>query len=149
MDDLGKTWMFSSNLPWHNYFVFLIYSTNIRNFHQYLHVCAQLQETPIELLQKLHKQLARKETLTSDSSCYLFTQLSIWRSNSLGNGFTSTILSIGFNAFKQQELPCRICWKNAFCGSNSNKTRRSVISSFSRLQNKCKSDPIVKLRSLG
>jgi hypothetical protein len=38
-----------------------------------------------------------------------FTQLSIWRSSFLGNGFTPTILSIGFNAFKQQKLPCRIC----------------------------------------
>jgi hypothetical protein len=111
-------------------------------------VCAQLQETPIELLQKLHKQLTRKETLASDGSYYLFTQLFVWKNNFLGNGFTSTILSTSFNAFKQWELACIICWKNAFRGSNSNKTHGSLINSFSRLQNKCRSDPIVKLGSL-
>jgi hypothetical protein len=45
--------------------------TNIQNFHQYLHVCAQLHETLIELLQKLCKQLARKEMLAGDNFCYL------------------------------------------------------------------------------
>ncbi len=78
-----------------------------------------------------------------------FTQLSIWRSNFLSNGFTPTILSTSFNAFKQWELPCKIYWKNAFWGSNSNKTRDSLTSSISRLWNKHKSDPIVKLWSLG
>jgi hypothetical protein len=34
-------------------------------------VCAQIQETGIELLQKLHEQLTRKETLVGDNSCYL------------------------------------------------------------------------------
>jgi hypothetical protein len=34
-------------------------------------VCAQLQEILIELLQKLRKQLARKEMLAGDDSCYL------------------------------------------------------------------------------
>jgi hypothetical protein len=38
-----------------------ISSTNIQNFRQYLHVCAQLQETPIKLLRKLHGQLARNK----------------------------------------------------------------------------------------
>jgi len=42
MDNLGKTWMISSNLPWHNYFALSNFLTNIQKFCQYLHVCAQL-----------------------------------------------------------------------------------------------------------
>jgi len=71
MDDLGKTWMFSSNPPWHNYFVLSIYLAIIQKNCHYLHVCAKLQETPIELFQKLHGQLAKKEMLGGDDSCYL------------------------------------------------------------------------------
>jgi hypothetical protein len=78
-----------------------------------------------------------------------FTQSSIWKSNFLNNGFTPTILFTSFNAFKQWEFPYTIGWKNAFWGSNSNKTCDSLISSFLRLEYKHKSDLIVKLRSLG
>ncbi len=55
MDNLGKAWMLSSNQPWHNYFSLSISLTNIQNFQQSLHMCAQLQETPTKLLQKLHE----------------------------------------------------------------------------------------------
>jgi hypothetical protein len=70
MDDLGKAWKLSLNLPCHNYFALTISSTNIQNFHQYLHVCAQLQKTPIKLLRKLHGQLTRKETPIGNNYCY-------------------------------------------------------------------------------
>jgi hypothetical protein len=74
LNELRNEWTI---LGKHEYYSTLsISSTNIQNFHQYLHVCGQLQETPIELLQKLCKQLARKEMLVGDDSCY-FTQLSI------------------------------------------------------------------------
>jgi hypothetical protein len=43
----------------------------IQKIYHYLHVCAQLQETPIELFQKLHGQLAKKEMLVGDDYCYL------------------------------------------------------------------------------
>jgi hypothetical protein len=107
-------------------------------------MCAQLLKTPIELLQKLLEQLARKETPTRQL-LLSFTQLSISKNNFLNNGFTPTILFASFNAFKQRKLLGTICWKDVFWGSNSNKTCDSLIGSFLRLQNKCKNDLIMKL----
>jgi len=78
-----------------------------------------------------------------------FTQLSICESSFLGNGFTLMILFTSFNAFKHLELPYKICWKNAFWGSNWNKTLDSLTRSFSSIQKKRRNEPIVKLRSLG
>jgi hypothetical protein len=50
--------------------LFFQFLRQISKTYQYFQVCAQLQETPIELLQKLHKQLARKKTLTVNNVCY-------------------------------------------------------------------------------
>jgi hypothetical protein len=77
MDELQNEWtILGKHECFHqiyhdNYFAPSIFLTNIQNFCQYLHVCAQLQKTPIKLLQNLRGQLERKEMQAGDNFCYL------------------------------------------------------------------------------
>jgi len=106
-----------------------------------------IQEISIELLQKLPEHL-RKETSTSDYSCYLSHNCPYEEVASLARAsHLQFCLHVSMHSNNRNFL-VRFVEKSVFWGSNSNKTHDSLTNSFSRLQNKCKSDPIVKLRSL-
>jgi hypothetical protein len=78
-----------------------------------------------------------------------FTQLSIWRNNFLGNGLTLMNFFGAFNVTTQREPPCINFWKNAFCGSWSNRVLDSLMGSFSKAQSNHNNNPIVKFKSFG
>ncbi len=123
--------------------------TSSQNFRQCLHAYDQQQEIPIGLLQRSPSLLIMTKKKNKCQFLLTFTQLSIWNNNFLGNGFAPTTCSSAFNAFKHHELPCISCSKNSFCSSWLNNLCDSRTCSFSKVCNKRKRDPIMKLRSLG
>ncbi len=72
----------------------------------------------------------KERNVIGDDSCYLSHNCPFKEVTSLAMASHPQFCSQAFNAFKQRKLPCKICWKNAFWGSNSNKTPNSLIGSF-------------------
>ncbi len=140
--------MLSSNLLTHSYFALSISLTSSQNFHQCPHAYDQQQEIPTRPLQRPPWLLIMTKN-KQVPILIIFHKLSIWSNNFLSKGFAPTTCSCAFNAFTQCKPPRISCSNNSFYNSWSNSLCDSWTSSFSKVCNRHKKYPIVKLRSLG